>query len=194
MMYQFQSEQWVPASVDRVFQFFANPENLPGITPAAQDLRIEESHLVAPPRHPLGARVKGIAGIGSEITSSFRVGRVMPRRTRWLTRIVDFEWNRYFLETQVSGPMEFWTHRHGFQTSERDGVDGTLIRDEIEYDFRGLGMVGEAAFIHRNLARTFEYRKQAVEKALPPERKSDLPPGIANQLRKVGEQLRRLRK
>ncbi len=193
-MYQFQSEQWVPASIDRVFQFFANPENLPGIAPAVQDVRIEQSHLVAPPRHPLGARVKGVAGIGSEIALSFRVGRVVRRRTQWRTRIVDFEWNRYFLETQVRGPMEFWTHRHGFAASERDGVDGTLIRDEIEYGFGGFGVTGEAAFIHRNLGRTFEYRKQAVEKLLPPERKSDLPPGIANQLRKVGEQLRRLAK
>lgn len=193
MIYQFQFEHWVPASVDRVFQFFANPENLPGIMPAAQDARIEKSHLVAPPRHPLGLRVKGMAGIGSEFTLSFRVNRLVPRRTQWRARIVDFEWNRYFMETQVSGPMEFWTHRYGFEPSERNGAEGTLIRDEIEYSPK-FGMSGEALFIRRNLGSTFEYRKQAVEKLLPPVRKTDLPPGIAAQLRKIGEQLRRLKK
>jgi ligand-binding SRPBCC domain-containing protein len=193
MIHQFQSEYWLPASLDRVFQFFANPENLPGIMPAAQDARIDESHLAPPPRHPLGARIKGVAGIGSEITLSFRVSRILPRRTRWRTRIVDFEWNRYFIETQVSGPVEFWTHRHSFETSVRDDVEGTLIRDDIEYSPR-FSVAGEALFIRRNLGSSFEYRNRAVEKLLPPLRKTDLPPRVADQLRKIGEQLRRLKK
>lgn len=196
MIYQFQSEHWVPASVDRVFQFFANPENLPLITPPAQDLRIEASYLVAPPPHPLRARINGIAGVRSDVVVSFRTGRLTRHRTRWHTRVVDFEWNRYFLETLISGPMEFWTHRHGFEPSERDDIDGTIIRDDIEYEPKSgmLGMVSEAAFIRRNLPATFEFRKQALEKLLPPVRKTDLPPNIAAQLRKLGDQLRRLGK
>ncbi len=194
MIYQFQSEQWVPASIDRVFQFFANPENLPKIAPSEQDVKIEELHLVPPPRHPLRARVTGVAGIGSEFTLSFRVGA--RRRTRWHTRIVDFEWNRYFIDTEISGPMEFWTHLHTFEASERDGREGTLVRDEIEYGPRYgvFGMVGEASFVRRNLPSTFEYRKEAVEKLLPPILKTDLPPSIAAQLQKLGEQMRRLKK
>ena len=194
MIYQFQSEHWVPASVERVFQFFANPENLPRIAPPAQEIRIEGLQLVTPPRHPLGARISGMAGIGSEITLSIRAGGLMPRRIRWRTRIIDFAWNRSFIETQAEGPMEFWTHRHSFQASERDDVEGTLIRDEIEYDpgFGLFGTPGGSLFSRKGLSRSFEYRKQALEKLLPPVRKTDLPPRIAAQLRKVGEQLRRL--
>jgi ligand-binding SRPBCC domain-containing protein len=196
MMYKFQSEHWVPASVERVFQFFANPRNLPSITPPAEGLRIEELHLVAPPRHPLGARIHGVAGIGSEIALSFCVRGVASRRVRWQARIVDFEWNRYFIETQVEGPMKFWTHRHSFKTIERDRVEGTLIQDDIEYGPRfGLfGMRGDASLIRRSLGSRFEYRRQAIEKLLPPLRQSDLPLRVADQLRKVGEQLRRLSK
>jgi ligand-binding SRPBCC domain-containing protein len=194
MIYHFNSEHWVSTPIDRVFQFFANPENLPRITPPAQEAKVEELHLTPPPRHPLGARISGIAGIGSEMLLTFRASRMLPGRVRWRARIVDFEWNRYFIDTQVKGPMEFWTHRHGFETSKRDGVEGTLIRDEIEYGprFGPLGILGDAFFIRHGLRSTFEYRKQAVERLLPPPEKNELPPQIADKLRKVGEQLKRL--
>lgn len=196
MVYHFHSEHWVPASLDRVFQFFANPENLPRITPPAQKARLEEASLISPPRHPLGLRIAGLAGIGSEMLLSFRASRILPGRVKWRARIVDFEWDRYFIDTQLKGPMEFWTHLHGFERSERDGVEGTLVRDDIEYGpgFGLLGGLADAVAIRHSLRATFEYRKQAVEKLLPPVKKNDLPPQIADKLKKVGEQLKRLAK
>lgn len=194
MIYHFNSEHWIPASIDRVFEFFAKPENLPRITPPAQGARLEEVHLISPPRRPLGLRSTGIAGIGSEMLLSFRASSFLPGRVRWRARIVDFEWNRYFIDTQVKGPMEFWTHRHGFASSDRDGAEGTLIHDEIEYGpgYGPLGILGDALFIRHSLRNTFEYRKKAVEQLLPGVDKNALPPQLADKLRKVGEQLKRL--
>ncbi|HYG98601.1 MAG TPA: SRPBCC family protein [Terriglobales bacterium] len=194
MLYHFHSEHWIAVPLNRVFEFFANPENLPRISPPKQDARIEELRLVSPPRHPLGLRATGFAGIGSEMVMSFRASRLLPRRIRWRARIVDFEWDRYFIDAQVKGPMEFWTHRHGFERSERDGTEGTLIRDDIEYGpgFGMLGGVADALVIRHSLRNMFDYRREAVERLLPPARKTDLPPQIADRLQKVGEQLKRL--
>jgi len=41
-----QFEVWVPFPLERVFRFFANPENLPRIMPPASGTRIEALRLV----------------------------------------------------------------------------------------------------------------------------------------------------
>jgi ligand-binding SRPBCC domain-containing protein len=58
---------------------------------------------------------------------------------------------------------------HSFQPKVVDQREGTLIRDEIEYEV-GFGIVGqmlEIALFQPMVRSTFEYRKLALEKALP---------------------------
>jgi hypothetical protein len=83
MPYRSEFAEWVPFPLERVFLFFANPENLPRIMPPSTNTRIEDLHLVSPPSLPGGTSVaQSLAGPGSEIVTSFRLAPPLPIRGR----------------------------------------------------------------------------------------------------------------
>ena len=160
-------EQWVPFSVDRVFDFFSNPENLPGIMPAASGTQLIELHRVAPPVVAPFANEKA-AGAGSTIATSFRILPLLPFRKRWTARITEFEWNHHFADVQEKGPFKHWHHRHEFVASVQQGIEGTLIRDIIDYEV-GLGALGwlaDTLFVRPEMKRTFAERQRRLPELL----------------------------
>lgn len=172
MVHRAQFEQWVPAPAERLFLFFANPGNLPRIMPPETGTELLRVTLVPPPgTSPVQATVtdqEPLAGAGSEIVTSFRLVPFLPFRARWIARIVEFEWNRYFVDIQEKGPFQSFRHRHELVPEERDGISGTVVRDVIDYEI-GFGFIGELAqkfFVARQFQRTFEYRQKALEKLL----------------------------
>jgi len=187
MIDRVQFQQWVPFPLEQVFLFFANPENLPRIMPPASRTRIDALRLV-PPRSDASTRdgslVRGesgvparldgrarpstLAAVGSEIVTSFRILPSLPFRAQWIAQITEFEWDSYFADIQTRGPFRSWHHRHEFDAEMRNGVNGTVVRDRIEYDV-GLGLLGVAAqkiFVRCQMARTFGHRQAALEKLL----------------------------
>jgi ligand-binding SRPBCC domain-containing protein len=161
-----QFEQWVPAGIGRVFLFFANPQNLPRIMPPVTETKLIEVKLVSPP-DAAKRNGEGLAGAGSEIVTSFRLFRLFPIYRKWTARIVEFEWDHHFADLQVKGPFKKFVHRHELKTEIRNGIEGTIVRDAVEYD-AGFGFLGRIAekFIARQLEQTFKYRQQALEKLL----------------------------
>jgi ligand-binding SRPBCC domain-containing protein len=166
MSRHFESEQWVPAPVERVFAFFADPHNLPRIMPPALGTKLVKLSLV-PPRFPAGQVPLGtlrMAGAGTEMTVAVRVIPYLPVHERWLVRITEFSLNEYFHDVQRQGPFRRWEHTHSFEPMMQDGAAGTLLRDEVEYDV-GFGMIGRAleSAVFQNVFRaTFNYRKRAI--------------------------------
>lgn len=172
MMHHIQFEQWVPVAVERVFLFFANPGNLPRIMPPGTGTELVRLKLVAPPG--IAAETATIAdrdplaGAGSEIVTSFRVLPFLPFRAQWIALITEFEWNHHFADVQKKGPFKSFHHRHELLAEARNGVNGTVVRDMIDYEV-GFGFFGELAqqfFIHRELRWTFAYRQKALERLL----------------------------
>lgn len=171
MSRRFQSEQWVPAPVERVFAFFADPHNLPRIMPPAMGTKLVKLNLV-PPRFsarqvPIGTL--RMAGVGTEMTVAFRVIPYVPVHERWVVNITEFELNRYFHDSQKQGPFRRWEHTHSFEAMTQSGMIGTLLRDDVEYDV-GFGVVGRAleSAIFQNVFRaTFKYRKRALAQIFP---------------------------
>jgi ligand-binding SRPBCC domain-containing protein len=109
-----------------------------------------------------------LAGVGSEIVTSFRLFPFLPFRAQWIALITEFEWNHHFADTQKKGPFKRFQHRHEFSRETRNVATGTAVRDVIEYD-PGFGVLGELAqslFIARSLQQTFQYRQQMLEKLL----------------------------
>jgi ligand-binding SRPBCC domain-containing protein len=159
-----QFEEWVPVTIDKVFLFFANPQNLPRIMPPATGTRLTELHLV-PPVLPVGAPGIGyLAGVGSLIVTSFRIIPFLRLRASWTARIVEFEWNHHFADIQQEGPFKSFHHRHEFVSENRSGVQGTIVRDAIEYDV-GYGWIGSRIgqfFVAGMLRRTFAHRQKAL--------------------------------
>lgn len=165
MLYRFETEQWIPIEISRVFAFFANPHNLPRIMPPATGTKLLHLELVPPPGATVTQPDQAIAGVGSEIVTSFRVIPCLPLRKRWTARIVEFDWNHYFADVQQEGPFKSFHHRHELKSEQRDGKAGTIIRDAIDYEI-GFGPCDRVAniFVCRQLSKTFRYRQAALSK------------------------------
>ena len=125
MLYHVEFEQWVPAAIERVFLFFANPGNLPRIMPPGT-------------------------------------------KTELIALITEFEWNHHFADVQKEGPLKSFYHRHEMRAEIRGGVNGTVVRDLINYDvgFGWMGNLAQRFFVSRQLQGTFTYRQKALEKLL----------------------------
>ena len=109
-----------------------------------------------------------LAGVGSEIVTSFRLLPFFPFRAEWTALITEFEWNHHFADVQKQGPFKSFHHRHELAEETRNQVKGTVVRDVIEYDvgFGWLGELAQSLFIRRQLEGTFAYRQGALEKLL----------------------------
>jgi ligand-binding SRPBCC domain-containing protein len=177
MTQYFETRQWVPFPVERVFAFFANPRNLPRLMPPELQSRIEDVHLVpplVPPQSMAIGRAKGerlaanvFAGVGSKVTVNLRPIKWLPLRVSWLARIVAFEWNSQMIDEQVRGPFAKFHHRHATQPELRNGVEGTEVCDQIEYTLP-YGILSRPAnsFVRKELEHSFEWRQQRLAQIL----------------------------
>ena len=168
MAYQLQSEQWVPFPLHQVFLFFANPQNLPRIMPPALGAILSRLELQPPPRTSGIESTAGLAGVGSGIVVSVKVVPFLPIRAPWVARIVEFEWDQYFVDIQEKGPFKSWRHRHGFKAEERNGVSGTLVGDFVEYEigFGPFGAMAQKILVGRQMQATFAHRQKILESLL----------------------------
>jgi ligand-binding SRPBCC domain-containing protein len=141
-------EQLIRAPVAPVFAFFAEARNLGRLTPPW--LRFE---VLTP--EPVQMRP------GTLIEYRLRL-HGLP--LRWLTLIEEWEAGEMFVDRQIYGPYRLWHHTHRFSAHPQ----GTLVRDRIRYELPlgPLGAIAHRLFVHRDLARVFDYRRQAVIGAL----------------------------
>ena len=143
-------------------------ENLLRIMPASSATNLIVLNRMPTPPPPPGIAGDKAAGAGSTIITSFRVFRFLPIRAQWIARITEFEWNHYFADVQEQGPFKRWHHRHEFRAETRGEVDGTLVRDMIDYEVRSgfLGATANALFVRRQIERAFARRQQTLPKLL----------------------------
>jgi ligand-binding SRPBCC domain-containing protein len=144
----FERTTTIAAPLPRVFDFFAQPENLARISPPSTRFRI-----VAGPRRRLRE--------GDRIEYALRVWR-LP--FRWRSRIEAWREGESFADVQERGPYKSWRHTHTFR--EADG--GVEMHDRVDYElpFGILGRVVAGWLVRRELEKIFEYRAQAVTFAL----------------------------
>ncbi len=168
MIQRVRFEQWIPVPLDRVFRFFSDPGNLPRLMPPELSAEIQRIERVAPPGAEDPGAAVAPAGVGTRIVLSVRLLPPLPIRTAWVARIVEFEAGRHFADVQEKGPFRHFRHRHGFEAAPRGGVDGTIVRDDLEYDV-GFGTPGDLVarwFVAGRLRRTFEERQRRLEELL----------------------------
>ncbi len=141
-------EQFLRQPLDKVFAFFAKPENLEKITPASLSFRI----LTPAPILMEKGRI-----IDYQI-------KIMGLPQRWRSIISDYQPPHFFVDEQLKGPYSFWHHTHRF--SSKDG--GTLIIDEVRYglSFGMLGNLAHALFVRSQLESIFNYRAQVIERLI----------------------------
>jgi ligand-binding SRPBCC domain-containing protein len=112
-----------------------------------------------------GEKPSSIAGPGSLITISFRLVPFLPFRGRWVAEILEYQPLSHFVDCQRQGPMRSWRHRHSFRTELKNGVEGTVVRDDVEYElpFGFLGRIADSFIIERLMHRTFTARQTQLE-------------------------------
>jgi len=162
MHYNLRCEQWVPIPLERVFAFFADPNNLPRISPPELSLQIERLKLVSPdPSHPT------FAGAGSDVVVSFRVPK-LGFRMQHIAHITGFDMNRSFRDQHKRWPLMDWDHRHEFEAAERGAVSGTIVRDDLRYALGPgvLGAIPDALVVRGQLEKMFKFRQAALQELM----------------------------
>ena len=145
MIHYHQRTQMIPASLDRVWGFFADPKNLNEITPPDMNFEIIAG---------------GDIGMYEGQIIEYRVEFVRGLRSLWLTEIAHVREGAYFVDEQRVGPYRFWYHEHLFET--QDG--GIKMTDRVTYavPFGLLGDLVNAIWVQRRLAYIFDYRRQKI--------------------------------
>jgi ligand-binding SRPBCC domain-containing protein len=157
--YNLRFEQWVPLPLERVFVFFADPNNLPRLTPPELQLRIENLAIVpADGGHPK------FAGAGSNVVVSFRVP-LLGFRMRHVAHITGFEMNHSFRDQHNRAPLMDWDHRHEFEASTREKLNGTIVRDDLHYALGPgfLGAIANTLVVRRELEGMFRFRQRSLD-------------------------------
>jgi ligand-binding SRPBCC domain-containing protein len=168
----FETDQWVPFPVELVFAFFANPANLPYLSPSRLRVHIEDMRLKPAPGRPRAddpaRRFQSVAaGEGSEVMISLQPLAWVPRRIGWQVRVTEFAWNSHFCDEQVRGPFAHFVHRHGIEADWSDGVEGTMVSDRVEFAL-GAGWLGRLAtlVVQRQMRRQFAHRQLQLPRIL----------------------------
>jgi len=149
-LYRIETQQFIPISIDKAWDFFSSPENLKEITPDKMGFNITSKS--ADKMYP-----------GMLIT--YIVTPLLGIRMRWCTEITHVKDIAYFIDQQRFGPYNMWHHQHHFE--EVDG--GVMMRDIVNYGVP-LGILGQIAntiMVKSQLKEIFDYRIQAVEKRWP---------------------------
>jgi uncharacterized protein (TIGR01777 family) len=139
-----ESEAWIDAPRERVFEFFSRAQNLGALTPPAMDLEIRTLG-------PIELRA------GAEIDYRMRIG---PLPIAWRTRIDVWQPPERFVDVQLTGPYASWYHEHRF---EAVGAR-TRMLDRVWYA-APLGPLGRAAqglAVAPRLREIFTFRARAI--------------------------------
>lgn len=133
--------QTIPLPPEETFAFFSDAFNLERITPPFLRFRI----LTPPP-------IKMEQGTLIE----YRL-KLFGVPIYWRTLIEHWMPEKFFVDTQISGPYTLWRHTHTF---EEAAPGQTLMEDVVEYiiPFGVFGRLAHTLFVKRMLNKIFDYR------------------------------------
>ena len=142
--FRLEQEQLVAAPRTEVFSFFSNAFNLERLTPPFLNFKI----LTPAP-----------IDIQTDTIIEYRI-KLFGIPMYWRTRILDFEPEDSFVDSQERGPYTLWHHTHTFEETD----DGTLMKDIVLYrlPLGPLGRLAHFLFVRRTLKRIFSYRRDAL--------------------------------
>ena len=142
---RYQTEMWVDAPIDKVFEFFSNPANLEQITPPWLKFKMmQPQHLSIAPGTIIDYRLR-LHGI--PIT--------------WQSEITEWNPPYHFTDVQKKGPYRHWAHTHEFN----EAGTGTFIRDSVDYKVPG-GYIVDRLFVRKDIERIFTYRKSKLRELM----------------------------
>jgi len=145
MIHYLHREQLIPAPLETVWDYFADPKNLNAITPPDMNFEI---------------RAGGEAEMYEGQIIEYRVEFVRGLRSLWLTEIAHVRTGEYFVDEQRVGPYRFWYHEHRFEAE----FAGVKMTNHVTYaaPFGLLGDIVTALWIGKRLDSIFDFRAQKI--------------------------------
>lgn len=146
-VYELRTQQVLPISLEKAWDFFSDPKNLQEITPRELNLVIT-NQLFGSKMYP-----------GQMIT--YRVKPLLGIPMNWCTEITHVAEGKFFVDEQRFGPYALWHHQHHFERV----AEGTLMTDIVHYAIP-LGILGRMMhpiIVRKKLKEIFDYRFQKVE-------------------------------
>lgn len=147
-MYRLKQEQLLPMPIERAWEFFVHPANLPLITPPDLGFRITGE---LPDKMHAGMIV------------TYTVTPFLGLAVEWVTEITHMQEPHFFVDEQRFGPYRLWHHQHIFEKTPQ----GTLMTDIVHYvlPFGLLGRLAAPLVSHR-VRQIFDYRRVALAREL----------------------------
>lgn len=135
----------IRASPERVFAFHELPDAFERLVPPTENVTIIQR--------------ADISKIGSQAIIEQRLLGLVP--SRWVAEHTAYDPPRMFEDVQLSGPFRSWRHRHLVEPHP----DGTLLRDEIEFEMPIpiFGGVAAAIIVFPKLEKMFDYRHKVTK-------------------------------
>ncbi|MCA9402829.1 MAG: SRPBCC family protein [Candidatus Omnitrophica bacterium] len=143
--YRLRTKQTLPISLQQVWDYFSNPNNLRDITPPDLNMTV---------------RTDTDGRIYNGMVIEYHVTPLAGLRVRWLTEIKHVNAPYMFVDEQRFGPYQFWYHQHFFQ--EVNG--GVEVTDLIYYriPFSLLSPLINRLVVEGKLSHIFNFRRQVL--------------------------------
>ena len=145
-VYVLYSRQHVPASLDAVWTFFSDANNLLAVTPPGLNLKVTNE-------------VYGKTVYAGQVMT-YTVKPMLGIPLAWMTEITHVVEKKYFVDEQRKGPYTLWHHQHHF-----NAVDGGVeMTDLVHYrlPFGPLGSLAHSLVVKKELEKIFTYRYQKI--------------------------------
>jgi ligand-binding SRPBCC domain-containing protein len=136
------ANQTLPLPRPRVFAFFEDPSNLPGVIPPWLDFRFDTP----------GESLTVTAGAEFDYTI-----RWLGVTLRWRSLITGYKPPHEFTDVQVEGPYAQWEHTHTFT----EVTEGTRVDDAVLFALPAAALPFQGV-IRRQLAEIFRYRGEKL--------------------------------
>lgn len=138
-MLHFQHSSIINAPPEVVWKFHERPDILQLLTPPWQPVKV----------------VRREGGLEVGAITEFRLF-LGPLPLTWLARHTECEKNRLFIDQQISGPFEYWVHRHEFVAENGK----TKLIDDISFSLPGGSTVEMMSgwLVQAQLEAMFRYR------------------------------------
>lgn len=146
-VYSLKRTQYIPASLDTIWDFFSDPGNLKDITPTDMGFTVISKH-------------HGEKIYAGQIIE-YRLRPLLGIPVYWMTEIMHVEDKKYFVDEQRFGPYSLWHHQHHFKETN-NGVEMTdIVHYKIPFWF--LGDIANGIFVSNKLRSIFDHRYKKVE-------------------------------
>jgi len=139
--YRLDSEIWLPAPLNDVFDFFSDASNLETLTPDFLNITIIT---------PMPCQMR------QGLLLDYRI-KLWGFPLKWQSEITEWEAGIRFVDEQRKGPYRYWHHNHTFES--KDG--GTLVGDHVDYAVPG-GWLIDRLIVRRDLKKIFDFRHRKL--------------------------------